>query len=210
MFTCSTPWITPQQSDPPVRYNAVFLEVGGRLARPRFLRESLPQFGSEKCQNGRRPSKENDQASHLPICGSSRVPDSMRCLERCLATDVKDLYYIWEIANRPERYDHIEWDQAKCLAALKRIAQFSESLANDLIDPDKLLEMAEHAGLAETIHLKTSTKSSPPIARRSDPLMRRPAPDGPFLQDWQRADELASQILANVIADDLFLAVLDH
>ena len=99
MFTCSTPWITPQQSDPPVRYNAVFLEVGGRLACPRFLRESLPQFGSEKCQNGRRPSKENDQASHLPICGSSRIPDSMRCLERCLATDVKDLYYIWEIAN---------------------------------------------------------------------------------------------------------------
>jgi hypothetical protein len=41
MFTCSTPWITAQQSDPPVK----------------------------------RPSKENDQASHLPICGSSTVTE---------------------------------------------------------------------------------------------------------------------------------------
>jgi hypothetical protein len=88
----------------------------------------------------------------------------MRCLEHRLATDFSDLYYIWEIANRPQLYDDIEWDQAKCLAALKKIAQFAESLANDLIGPDKLLAMAEHAGISRDSTLDDINKEFAPYS----------------------------------------------
>jgi hypothetical protein len=61
---------------------------------------------------------------------------AMRCLEQCLAIDRREpmeLAYIWEIATTQRCGNEIEWDRAKCFAALEKIAQFAERLAENLI-----------------------------------------------------------------------------
>jgi predicted HicB family RNase H-like nuclease len=67
---------------------------------------------------------------------------AMRCIERCLEEkgirDYPDLAYIWEISSTVRAHsEDLDWDKEKCLDALIKIAEYTESLVGELFTGDR-------------------------------------------------------------------------
>lgn len=68
---------------------------------------------------------------------------AMRCVEKCLSQadigSMKELVYIWNIASAAQLHGKgLDWDKAKCVAALSDIANYAERLAERLFGEDVL------------------------------------------------------------------------
>jgi hypothetical protein len=68
--------------------------------------------------------------------------DSDHCPSESDISDFEELAYIWWIAAEQRAGKEIEWDRAKCFAALERIAQLAEEMVERLLGPKALADGA--------------------------------------------------------------------